>query len=1064
MTKYIKWIFVLAFIAFVCWAVKMDCANQAHGYGIVNNSGTTSEDSINVNVLCLDSLGRPTTCDSFYVVVFKSGTNAVAFRDSGTIAMAGLDSTVIGGRTAYYYHRAVADIDGGGATGQYAGKIISITDAADLPFESPFTFQVVSWELDDQVGLVDDINTKTTNLPADPADDSDIDGQLSTIDGNVDNIVLYTDGDGSDGIDADINTIMGYLDADSSDGIDPIILQIRQIATNIKTKTDNLPTDPADDSDIDGQLTTIAGYLDADSSDGIDPIILETRQIANNIKTVIDKLTFTSDTLVVGLVDSAITIDKIKNYTFENAQLCGSWLSSAKIANGAFLGTKFGAAFLTADKIGTDAITAAKIKDDAIDYGTFAATAPTAWWNEGKTGYSLSSPQTFDLTGDITGNLSGSVGSVTGAVGSVTGAVGSVTGAVGSVTGNVGGSVASVTADVGITQAGADKVWGTGTRALTDKANFTLASTEWANVWTDIDTAATIDTSDIGDWFINNSSADFTAGQRDTIKWAYRIVVDSLADPTDVWTDIDTTATIDTSDIGVWLVNNLSGLDDSSAGDISYIANTPADYKADVSDLASIKTVTDKLKFDANDSLAVRVYGFNVGARSLLETEAFDALTSYAPSSHSAANVWTVGTRDLTTFKWTIIDTDYDTATHDFSNTKVVLADSSAGDISYIANTPADFKATGFATHSAADAADAVWDEARAGHTTGNTFGGDALDNDVWTDAKAGYLDEAVSGIDDNPWDNADSDTASGMGDWFADWFNAGLWVTATGFSTFDYTTDEVKIDSTSKTETSNRVWNDDYNAYADRDIDSVRVVGDAGAGQKNTEAEITGWVKATLEDTSDIARDATKDDYKDGVGGGTGSNQVTIRVKSSTDSAAIPGATIAVWNSDQTALMGLLASNTDAGMTTFALNNGTYNLRIQKYKFQWTVPITIGVSGNKDTTVYATEFTPSPPPSADMVTVYGYIDSVGLVGQRAQISCTIYEQELRYETKLLAYYSYTKTVYANASGYWEMFLYANEDLTPAGTMYEFTIKTPFQPVLRKWVTVPTPGPWEFTF
>ncbi|RKZ09464.1 hypothetical protein DRQ25_06300 [Candidatus Fermentibacteria bacterium] len=49
--------------------------------------------------------------------------------------------------------------------------------------------------------------------------------------------------------------------------------------------------------------------------------------------------------------------------------------------------------------------------------------------------------------------------------------------------------------------------------------------------------------------------------------------------------------------------------------------------------------------------------------------------------------------------------------------------------------------------------ADAVWDEARADHTGNNTFGGDALDNDIWTDAKAGYIDEAISGIDDNPWD-----------------------------------------------------------------------------------------------------------------------------------------------------------------------------------------------------------------------------------------------------------------------------------------------------------------------
>ena len=76
---------------------------------------------------------------------------------------------------------------------------------------------------------------------------------------------------------------------------------------------------------------------------------------------------------------------------------------------------------------------------------------------------------TAGLTGNVTGNLSGSVGSVTGnvggnvagSVGSVTGniggnlagSVGSVTGAVGSVTGNVGGNVAgsvgSVTGNVG---------------------------------------------------------------------------------------------------------------------------------------------------------------------------------------------------------------------------------------------------------------------------------------------------------------------------------------------------------------------------------------------------------------------------------------------------------------------------------------------------------------------------------------------------------------------------------------------------------------------------------------
>lgn len=49
----------------------------------------------------------------------------------------------------------------------------------------------------------------------------------------------------------------------------------------------------------------------------------------------------------------------------------------------------------------------------------------------------LTGTQAFNLTGNVTGNLSGSVGSVTGPVGSVTGAVGSVTGAVGSLSGSV---------------------------------------------------------------------------------------------------------------------------------------------------------------------------------------------------------------------------------------------------------------------------------------------------------------------------------------------------------------------------------------------------------------------------------------------------------------------------------------------------------------------------------------------------------------------------------------------------------------------------------------------------
>src|SRR5690242_16387347 len=68
------------------------------------------------------------------------------------------------------------------------------------------------------------------------------------------------------------------------------------------------------------------------------------------------------------------------------------------------------------------------------------------------------------------------------------GAVASVTGNVG---GNVVGSVGSVTADVGITQAGADKVWGTTTRAITDKAGFSLSSAGVQAIWDALTSALT---------------------------------------------------------------------------------------------------------------------------------------------------------------------------------------------------------------------------------------------------------------------------------------------------------------------------------------------------------------------------------------------------------------------------------------------------------------------------------------------------------------------------------------------------------------------------------------------
>ena len=161
------------------------------------------------------------------------------------------------------------------------------------------------------------------------------------------------------------------------------------------------------------------------------------------------------------------TFDVTGNIT---GNLSGSVGSVTTVSNGAISASSFLAGAIDAAAVASDAVT--EIANGVWSVGTRTITGGTITTVSDKTGYSLSGTQSFNLTGNITGNLSGSVGSVSGAVGSVTGAVGSVTGAVGSVTGAVG----SVTADVNVSttsMAGiANTVWSTLTAPYTTHATF----------------------------------------------------------------------------------------------------------------------------------------------------------------------------------------------------------------------------------------------------------------------------------------------------------------------------------------------------------------------------------------------------------------------------------------------------------------------------------------------------------------------------------------------------------------------------------------------------------------
>lgn len=213
-----------------------------------------------------------------------AGTNIVLNKGTGLTGLTDLDAA--GVRTAVGLATANLDTQIGTlATGSLLGTVASYIDTE-----------------------VAAIKAKTDNLPADPADASDIAAALATIAGYVDTEVaaikgvtdkldtaLEADGGvyrfttnaleqapvGGGGGATDwtsdertaIRSILG-VPASGTTPDDPttgILDTIRDAAAAVKAKTDNLPTDPADASDIaasfstvNGTLGTIAGYLDTE--------------------------------------------------------------------------------------------------------------------------------------------------------------------------------------------------------------------------------------------------------------------------------------------------------------------------------------------------------------------------------------------------------------------------------------------------------------------------------------------------------------------------------------------------------------------------------------------------------------------------------------------------------------------------------------------------------------------------------------------------------------------------------------------------------------------------------
>lgn len=197
-------------------------------------------------------------------------------------------------------------------------------------------------------------------------------------------------------------------------------------------------------------------------------------------------------------------------------------------------------------------------------------------------------------------------------------------------------------------------------------------------------------------------------------------------------------------------------------------------------------------------------------------------------------------------------------------------------------------------------------------------------------------------------------------------------------------------------------------------------------------------------------------------TGCGTGANQVKIKVLQSSDSAEIVGAQVQILNLTQTSTLGLLTTNAE-GCAVFALDNDTLLVRIYKPGWMFTVPETLKVSGDTDTTYYGALFDPGYPPAPELCRVYGWVKDINdLPVSGAKVQAKIDEIPLRYQSVLISPY-YKKTT-TDSDGYWYLNLFPNSILNPDTTSYIIIIYGSRGTILNLKTEVPSQGSWELSF
>lgn len=121
--------------------------------------------------------------------------------------------------------------------------------------------------------------------------------------------------------------------------------------------------------------------------------------------------------------------------------------------------------------------------------------------------------------------------------------------------------------------------------------------------------------------------------------------------------------------------------------------------------------------------------------------------------------------------------------------------------------------------------------------------------------------------------------------------------------------------------------------------------------------------------------------------GSGIGIRTLTVTVKDTSDSSAISGFRVAVYDSSSGEFKGNKSTNSN-GVVTFSLDDDTYTVHITKTPWSLATPRYFTITANMDSTFYASAFDAGNPASADMCRIY--INDVRDMGAIEQEGCEL--------------------------------------------------------------------------